>query len=44
MDELADEPEQQDDEEVIPLEITIYKKRGRPIGSRNKVYKLVLDD
>jgi hypothetical protein len=44
IDELIDEPEQQDNEEVIPLEIIIYKKRGRPIGSRNKVYELVLDD
>jgi hypothetical protein len=44
IDELADEPEQQDDEEVIPPEITIRKKRGRPIGSRNKVYKPVSDD
>jgi hypothetical protein len=44
IDKLADEPEQQDDEEVIPPEITIYKKRGRPIRSRNKVYKPVLDD
>jgi hypothetical protein len=44
MDELADEPEQQDDKEVIPPEITICKKRGRSVGSRNKVYKLVLDD
>jgi hypothetical protein len=43
-DELADEPEQQDDEEVIPPEITICKKRGRPVGSRNKVYEPVLDD
>jgi hypothetical protein len=39
-----DEPEQQDDEEVIPPEITIRKKRGRPVGSRNKVYKPVPDD
>jgi hypothetical protein len=44
MDELADKPEQQDDEEVIPPEITICKKRGRPVGSRNKVYELVSDD
>jgi hypothetical protein len=44
MDKLADEPEQQNDEEVIPPEITIYKKRGRPVGSRNKVYEPVLDD
>jgi hypothetical protein len=44
MDELADKPEQQDDKEVIPPEITIRKKRGRPVGSRNKVYEPVLDD
>jgi hypothetical protein len=44
MDKLADKPEQQNDEEVILLEITIYKKRGQPVGSRNKVYEPVLDD
>jgi hypothetical protein len=44
IDKLIDEPDKQDDEEVILLEIIIYKKRGRPIGSRNKVYKLVLDN
>jgi hypothetical protein len=41
---LIDEPEQQNDEEVIPPEIIIRKKRRRPIRSRNKVYKPVLDD
>jgi hypothetical protein len=41
---LINKPEQQDNEEVIPLEITIYKKRGRPVGSKNKVYKLVPDN
>jgi hypothetical protein len=44
MDELADEPDEQDDEEVILPKITICKKRGRPVGSRNKVYEPVLDD
>ena len=43
-DELTDEPEQQNDEEVIPPEITIRKKRGRPVESRNKVYEPVSDD
>jgi hypothetical protein len=44
IDELVDKPDKQDDEEVIPPEIIIYKKRGRPIESRNKVYEPVLDD
>jgi hypothetical protein len=44
IDKLIDKPEQQDNKEVILLEITIYKKRRRPVGSRNKVYELVLDD
>jgi hypothetical protein len=44
IDKLIDEPEQQNNKEVIPLEITIYKKRGQPIGSRNKVYEPVLDN
>jgi hypothetical protein len=37
-------PDEQDNKEVIPPEITIHKKRGRPIESRNKVYKPVLDN
>jgi hypothetical protein len=41
---LIDKPDKQDNEEVIPPEITIYKKRGRPVGFKNKVYKLVLDN
>jgi hypothetical protein len=41
IDKLIDKPEQQDNKEVIPLKITIYKKHRQPIGSRNKVYKLV---
>ena len=41
---LIDKPEQQNNKEVIPLEIIFYKKHRRPIESRNKVYKPVLDD
>jgi hypothetical protein len=41
---LTNKPDEQDNEEVIPPEIMIYKKRGRPVGSRNKVYKPVPDD
>jgi hypothetical protein len=44
IDKLADELDEQNNKEVIPPEIMIYKKRGRPIGSRNKVYKPVPDD
>jgi hypothetical protein len=41
---LIDKPDKLNNEEVISPEITIYKKRGRLIRSRNKVYKPVLDN